>query len=182
MSNARSYAWSPPRTASWPASWRSCSSSAPRPSTRTSRRPWRPSRGSSNSELVRQGRRANCDEVQHRAVELLRTLDPGPVGATLDHCELGFGDESGQLLRLPDGNQDVAIAADHLNRHRQAAEPVASVVAADGVELACERLGRLGIRLLEEHPAQPVDRLLVLEELPAVVQEHQLVDPLLAAH
>ena len=91
-------------------------------------------------------------------------------------------DEPRQFSRLPHGHKDVALAADHEDRHGEGPEPVAGAVPRAGRELARERLRLLRVGVLEHDVASELDCALVLEELLGEVEQEQLVDDALAGH
>ena len=103
------------------------------PFTRTWTRRWRGS-------LRRRRSGGLADEPEHGRVELLGPLEREPVRRLGSTVSFAPGISAAMLPRLPDRHEDVALAADHVRRHRERAEPVASVVAAARGELAAERL------------------------------------------
>ncbi|CAA9495227.1 MAG: hypothetical protein AVDCRST_MAG45-964, partial [uncultured Solirubrobacterales bacterium] len=55
------------------------------------------------------------------------------VRPALEHGEPRAGDQLGELARLPHGDHQVALGADHVRRHLQLAQTLARLVVADGL-------------------------------------------------
>ena len=85
--------------------------------------------------------------------------------------------------RLPHGHKDVALAADHVDRHGEGRLSRSPALCREpAVELARERLGLLRVGVLKHEVAGELDCALVLEELLGEVEQEQLVDVALAGH